>query len=148
VIRGIFAARQEAYLKVRVYIPPPLHVFIEVPFLVDTGAEISCLMPGNLDELDAVPIEVLKGMLAPAPTILRTPTGRIPHGATRASLGMTHEDGDFSSFGLHLRVVTDDRFLGFPSLLGRDVLFRGQVSVGRDGVFFDVAGGEHDLVRA
>ena len=147
-IRGTFAARQEAYVEAHVYLPPPLHVFIKVSFLIDTGAEVTCLMPHDLAELAPAQLEVLKGMLQPAPTTLRTLAGPIQHGVSRAVLGFDHDNGDFSSFGLHLRVVTAERYLNNPSLLGRDVLFQGQVSAGRDGVFFDVAAGDHDLVRA
>jgi hypothetical protein len=102
---------------------------IEVGFLIDTGAAMSTLMPSDVAALGA--FEGIGG-------VLRTYT-------TEASLEFGHSDGGTSVFNLDLLLVVEPMADDLPSILGRDVLFRGQISAGRDGVTWDVEPGEHDL---
>jgi hypothetical protein len=44
-----------------------------------------------------------------------------------AAIGFVHEDGRTSIFLLPLALMLDSSFAGLPSILGRDILFHGEL---------------------
>jgi hypothetical protein len=75
-----------------------------------------------------------RGIASSVPVLLRP-----------ASISFRYDNDERSTFELAVAVVNDERARGIPSILGRDVLFRGQLSVGRLGLTWDIEPGEHDL---
>ena len=126
---------------------PSIGRFLEVDFVIDIGAAVTCLMPNDIEKLTPSDTERLSASLIIGRTSLRGVSGVFPHGVAPASLKSEHSDGSSSIFALFIRVATNPSVTGGPSLLGRDVLFRGQLSAGRDGVSLDIAPGDHDLLR-
>jgi hypothetical protein len=117
---------------------------IEVGLLIDTGAARTTLMPSDIAPLGAFAMARLSSHLRPS-VVLEGIGGAVRTYTTEASIELRHSDGSTSALNLDLLLVVDRSALDVPSVLGRDILFRGQVSAGRDGVTFDVEPGEHDL---
>ena len=64
--------------------------------------------------------------------------GAVTGFATHIGLEFTHDDAEVSSFDLNVLLLLDPGSLGLPSLLGRDMLFRGPLH-------FDPVGGRVSL---
>ena len=67
--------------------------------------------------------------------------------ATRVGLEFSHEDGEASAFDMSVLLLLDPGSLGVPSLLGRDILFRGPLHFdpGLQGVSFNLPKGSFIL---
>jgi hypothetical protein len=145
VIRG-WVDREGARLAGTLFLPP-IGAFLKLNFVIDTGSSVTCLTPSALSGMTPAQLVTLGGSLQIGGSRLRSVGGQVPHGTLTAVVNFDHEDGTNSVFPVDISITTDRILSNGPSLLGRDVLFRGQVSVGVQGVFFDVAAGEHELVR-
>ena len=111
-------------------------------FVVDTGAAYSLLMPHDLPAFRGLSLD----SLGAGPEIEGL-GGSIRTRSAPAVLSFRHDNNARSTFFLTLALDSEEGREHLPSILGRDVLFRGQVHAGRDGVTFDVEPGEHDLSR-
>ena len=109
-------------------------------FLVDTGAQHSILMPHDLRSFSDLPL----GDLQEGP-IVHGLGGNLRSQISLSSLSFRHESNARTTFTLPLAVSRGVGQEDLPSILGRDVLFRGQLSVGVHGLTWDVEPGEHDL---
>jgi hypothetical protein len=63
--------------------------------------------------------------------------------STRAHIALTHEDSAVSHLELDVALLLDPNVLGLPSVLGRDVLYRGHLHFdpSAGGVYFDAPKG-------
>src|SRR5215216_5833775 len=139
-IRGLVVPELGAFILATVHLPHPLDRRTEVLFVVDTGSDRTVLMPRDLAPLgfDAalresrgvIPARTLKGIGSAVATY-----------AASASVTFNHGSEATSTFNMSLGLIDDPLCQDIPSILGRDILFRGQVSVGRDGLRFDVQPG-------
>ena len=109
------------------YLPAPVDKFIEVPFLVDTGASWTTLHWSDLlkfgPELAQLPVQ--RSSIG-----LRVVGGATLHPYTsRAGLALVHNDGSTTFFRLTLALVIEQDSSGLPALLGMDVLSHGVLRV-------------------
>jgi hypothetical protein len=125
-ISGAYNTATGATITGTVYFPEPVDRFLAVSFLVDTGSSSTCLSLDNLLELGSdvssrLPtdrgVEVLRGI-----------GGIVNLRLTEAAIGFSHHDNGLSIFRLALPLMMDRSFVGLPSILGRDILFRGPLS--------------------
>jgi hypothetical protein len=142
-ISGTLVPNSGALFRASVHFPE-IGESLAVTFLADTGAGISCLMPEALGPLPLSAQARLAAQLRPGIPLYGI-GGITSTYETPAIVIFDHTDGSSSEFVLKLSLIADRRYRDVPSMLGRDVLFRGQLSAGRDGVTWDVELGEHDL---
>ena len=116
-ITGFFSSRGRPYIEGTVTLPR-FGVSADVPFLLDTGADSSCLHFRHTREL-AVPESSLRN---------RSSVGGIGGTAAYyrepAIVTFTYGDGriDEVSYNIDLDLSYSDETIGLPSLLGRDIL--------------------------
>ena len=124
-ITGIYDALNGAFITASVYFPAPVDEFLLISFLVDTGATQSCV--GITDLLRLTP-EGQKNMPTQRSQIeMRGIGGSIIPSTTLAGIGFTHDDGQTTMFALSLSLIDETEAAGLPALLGRDILFRGDL---------------------
>lgn len=121
-ITGLYDAAHGAFVTGSVYFPPPTARRIDVSFLVDSGAAKTCLSITDFIKLGA---DASKLPMRPSPIAIRGVGGGVRPFLTVAGLLFVHDDGQFSTFGMELPLILDPSFVGMPSLLGRDILYRG-----------------------
>ena len=98
---------------------PSLGVSRDIPFLVDTGSEATCVMP-----LSDVDYSQLKGKSV---TIWGA-SGFIEATGCRASILFTEDDGTYRLYDVDVVVMPDQENLrGTPSLVGQNILSRWRV---------------------
>src|SRR5262249_37858766 len=97
-IKGYFDLRRRPMVQSYVYFPGP-EFLIDVPFLVDTGAEVTTLSGSTLGELDAGRFERLTKVLTPATNVTGV-GGSLSRFVTDALLVLAHEDGQRTAVSL------------------------------------------------
>ena len=139
-IAGTYDQLTGAYITGFVYFKLPVDQILQVKFLVDTGAAHSFLSLVDLAEL-ATKVQTQLQM-APSGGI-RGIGGIASSVNTPVSIAFRHEDGDATLLGLDLALLVEPDSADLPSVLGRDVLFRGSLHfdpVAGEG-YFDVPKG-------
>ena len=106
------------YVRAQVYLPD-LRTGGEVGFLVDTGADATSLMPGDLG-LMRVDLARVRGTYRTVGGV----GGDARYKRTRAVLRFRDHDafGHFQEFEIDIHLMADSEGLQLPSLLGRDIL--------------------------
>jgi hypothetical protein len=136
-LRGVYDQSRGGVLLGTVFFPPPIADFLEVRFLIDTGSSHTCLAQDDLIRLGSGAVARLRTEAGVAP--IRGIGSRINPRTTEAFIGFSHNDGGISIFTIKLPLLAGPTFTGLPSILGRDILFHGELrfdpSVG--GVYFD-----------
>jgi hypothetical protein len=144
VITGIYDLDQGAFLTGTVYFPPPVDDILEVSFLVDTGAARTCISLNDLLRLDGN----TQGRIDIRPGVpLRGVGGTVANFLARAGVGFVHDDQNMSRFSMDVSLMIDASTAGLPSLLGRDILFKGDLAFEPDQgtVLFDAPVGDFEL---
>jgi hypothetical protein len=113
---------------------------------VDSGAERTCI---SLDDLLRLDGDIQSKIAIKPGTGLRGIGGSIASYVAVAGVGFTHDDQGSSMFALELSLVADLSVAGLPSLLGRDILFRGDLifEPGPGTVCFDAPKGSYNLLQ-
>ncbi len=140
-IAGV-CTRYGAIISGWLYFPAPIDHLIEVPFLVDTGAQWTTLQSWDILK---VPPAKWQGRLAPSPLPLRGLGGTVRPAVASAILAFAHVGGGFTFFALDaVALLLAPLSEAGPSIMGMDVLSHGAllVDVGRGRVEFDVAVGQ------
>jgi hypothetical protein len=101
-----------------VYLPPPVDLAIEVPFLVDTGASWTTLH--GLDMMKFGP-NMKELPVRAAPLQMFGVGGAVQTWTITAGIVFSHDDGATTAIGLNIALSWDEHRM-LPSLLGRDVL--------------------------
>ena len=112
-------------------------------FLVDTGSSQTILAPRDAKAL-GIDLEALYSTVQAGARTFGI-GGSVPVAFVPSSVSLDHVDGSRTTFILNLAVALESLVSDLPSILGRDVLFRGQLSVGRHGLTFDIEPGEHEV---
>lgn len=106
------------YVKAQVYLPN-LRTGAEVEFLVDTGADATSLMPGNLGvmRVDLTRVHATYRRVGGV-------GGEARYKTTRAVLRFRDHDafGHFQEFEIDIHLMAGREGQQLPSLLGRDIL--------------------------
>ena len=116
-ITGFFSSRGRPYISGTVTLPR-FGVSADVPFLLDTGADSSCLHFRHTSEL-AVPESSLANE-----SYVGGIGGTAAYYSEPAIVTFTYGTGriDEVSYNIDLDLSYSDETLGVPSLLGRDIL--------------------------
>lgn len=119
-IRGFFRARNAPYISCQVILPR-LGIEHQISFLLDTGADSTCLHPSDAQDL-GIPFDMLQD---------ESISRGIGGGASyyRESALLEFRDGPIRSvYDIQLLIAkpTEDNS-GFPSLLGRNIISRWSV---------------------
>jgi hypothetical protein len=123
VITGSYDLDEGAFIEVTIYFPSPVEQWVEISLLVDSGASRTCVSSSQLRSLGVG---------------VSYPSRRLPHqvvgiggaasGFTSAAvIAMRHEDYEATIFGLDVIVLADTGSAVLPSVLGRDILFHGDL---------------------
>ncbi len=123
-ISGVYYPGQGAYLTGRLYLPPPVDAYLDISFLVDTGAQRTILMP--VDVLRA-PDLLSRLAVSPSPIPLKGIGGVMQPLRTAVGLGFAHDDGTTTGFAFNILLSADQSLVGMPSLLGLDILSHGNL---------------------
>lgn len=106
------------YVEARVELPR-LGVSEKIGFLVDTGADVTCLHPTDLDKM-GVPLS----QPAPGGVGFTGVGGALEYYREDATLYFETQDGSTLTFYCQIYISQDLAVEGLPSLLGRDFLNR------------------------
>jgi hypothetical protein len=124
-ITGFYDAANGAYITASVFFPAPVDELLVVSFLVDTGATSTCI--GITDLLRLSQNSQNRLPMTPVPHGMRGIGGSITPCVTPAAIGFVHDDGQTSLFDLSLNMMIGQEAVGIPALLGRDILYRGDL---------------------
>jgi hypothetical protein len=135
VIPGVYDEPSGAFLRAAVYFRPPINKLLLVPFLVDTGATRTHIAFDDLEDLgDSINLLVLRSGQP-----VRGIGGETSGATTPVAMVLRHIDAAATMFGLRMPLLTDRANSGLPSILGRDILFRGHLRLDPSAglVYFD-----------
>jgi hypothetical protein len=118
-ISGINDHWQGSFITGAVYFPS-IDKFLEVAFLVDTGATFTCLMPDDLARLED---DFGKVPSRSSDISAQGIGGTVSRWLTDAAIAFTHDSAEESLIELALSFIVDPAATGLPSLLGRDILY-------------------------